>query len=85
MAEVVYILCALTSLACCVLLARGYARSKARLLLWSSVCVAGLALNNALLFVDRAVLPDSPLTVWRSVAALAGLGVLLYALIWEGE
>jgi hypothetical protein len=48
MAETVYILCALTSLACAVLLVRGYRRTPSRLLLLSSFCFVGLALNNAL-------------------------------------
>ena len=34
MATLVYALCALTSLACAVLLLRGYLSSRARLLLW---------------------------------------------------
>ena len=38
MAETVYILCALTCMACAVLLLRGYRRSRARFLLWSSIC-----------------------------------------------
>ena len=53
----VYMLCAATSLACAVLLLRGYRRSGARFLLWSSLCFVGLALNNVILFVDKVVLP----------------------------
>ena len=49
MASVVYALCALTSLACAVLLLRAYRRSWARLLFWSGLCFVGLALNNVLL------------------------------------
>ena len=52
MAELVYGLCALTSAGCAALLFQGYRRSGTRLLFWSSLCFAGLALNNALLFVD---------------------------------
>jgi hypothetical protein len=86
MAEAVYILCALTSIACAVMLARGYLRSRARLLLWSSLCFAGFATNNALLFIDKVLLPTQvDLSTWRTVAALLGLLVLLYGLIWDAE
>ena len=83
MATLVYALCGLTSLACAVLLLRGYASSRARLLLWSGLCFAGLALNNILLVVDKRVVPTMDLSLWRSVPALAGLALLLYGLVWE--
>jgi hypothetical protein len=85
MAEAVYVLCALTSIACAVLLARGYARSRARFLLWSALCFVGLAANNVLLFLDLAVLPRVDLSLWRSVTALAGLALLLFGLVWDAE
>jgi hypothetical protein len=91
MAETVYVLCAVTSLACAVLLLRGYLRSRARLLLWSSLCFGFLFLNNVLLFVDKVVLPDQyallgvPFAVWRSAVALAGIGLLVIGLVWDGE
>ena len=87
----VYILCAVTSLACAVLLFRGYRRSRARFLLWSSLCFIGLAANNVMLFVDRVVFPDQGqllgvnFALWRSAPALAGLLLLLYGLIWDAE
>jgi hypothetical protein len=83
MATVVYALCALTSLACAVLLLRGYLRSRARLLLWSGLCFAGLAANNVLLLIDKRVVPTMDLSLWRSLPALAGVVVLLYGLVWE--
>lgn len=85
MAAIVYILCALTSLTCAVLLLRAYRSSGVRLLLWSGLCFIGLALNNALLFVDRRILPDTDLYVVRSLPALAGLIILLYGLVWDSE
>jgi hypothetical protein len=84
-AKAVFLLCALTSLACAVLLVRGYARSRSRLLLYSALCFSGLALNNALLVVDRILLPDVDLSVWRLVPAVAGVGLLLYGLVWDTE
>lgn len=82
-ARAVYVLCALTSLGCAGLLVRGYLQSRARLLLWSSLSFAGLALNNVLLVVDRLVVPDIDMYSVRLVTALVSLVVLLYGLIWE--
>lgn len=83
MATLVYSLCALTSLACAVLLLRGYAASRARLLLWSGLCFTGLAANNVLLLIDKRLVPTLDLSVWRSLPALAGVALLLYGLVWE--
>ncbi len=85
MAELVYILCAITSLACCVLLWRGYRRSRARFLLWSSLCFLAMAGNNAMLFVDLVILPQVNLLLARSALALAGMLILLFGLIWDAE
>ena len=85
MAQAVYLLCALTSIVCAVLLVRGYRRSRSRLLLWSSLCFVGLAANNSILVVDRLVVPDIDLSAWRLVPAVIGVGVLVYGLIAEGE
>ena len=84
-ADVVYVLCALTSAACAVLLWRGYRQSRARLLMWSSICFIGLALNNVLLIVDVRVLTQVDLALWRSVPALIGVAALVYGLVWDLE
>ena len=85
-AEMVYLLCAATSIACMLLLLRGYLKSRARLLLWSALCFAGLAANNVLMYLDLAILPDSiDFTMERLVTALAGTAILLYGLIWDTE
>lgn len=83
LANAIYFLCALTSLACAVLLVRGYRKSHVRLLFWSAWCFAGLALNNILLIVDIRVMPEVDLAVWRSVPALLGVAALVYGLVWE--
>lgn len=83
MAEVVYGLCALTSILCAVLLVRGYRSSKLRLSLWCSLCFAGLALNNVLLFIDRIVVPEVDLQILRTVVALVAMLPLLFGLIWD--
>jgi hypothetical protein len=85
MAEAVYLLCALTSVACAVLLMASYRRSRAKLLLWSGLCFVGLALNNVLLFTDLVVVPASDLSLWRSWIALGSMTLLLIGLVWESR
>lgn len=85
MATIVYALCALTSIACAVLLLRGFYSTGARLLLWSGLCFVGLAVNNTLLFVDMRIVPQIDLSVWRSVPALIGIGLLVYGLVWDSQ
>jgi Family of unknown function (DUF5985) len=83
---VLFLLAALTSFGCMVLLFRGYARTGVRLLLWSGLCFIFLTANNVLLFVDTVVWPAQvDLRLYRLVAALAGVACLLYAFIWEAE
>ncbi len=85
MAAAVYALCALTALACAVLLLRSFFRQGHRLLLWSGLCFCGLFVNNALLIVDRFALPERDLSTLRLLVGLAALAPLLYGLIWEEE
>lgn len=83
MATFVYLLCALTSVACAALLLRGYAQTRVRLLLWGGLCFSGLALNNILLFIDLGLYPGIDLSVWRSVPTLVGILFLIYGLVWD--
>jgi hypothetical protein len=83
MADVAYILCALTSIGCATLLLRGYKQSGSRLLFWSGLCFVGLALNNVLLIIDIRVLPNVDLSNIRSLPALAGVLLMIFGLIWE--
>jgi hypothetical protein len=85
LATIVYVLCASTSFACALLLVRGYRRSGARLLLWSSLCFLGLAMQNSLLLVDLVLVPDVDLSLFRDASGLVGVCILLFALILEGE
>jgi hypothetical protein len=86
MAALVYILCAVTSLLCMLLLGRAYWRTGARLLLWSAICFVGLALNNLLVFIDLVVLQTQvDLQTARLLATFVGISVLLTALVWESE
>jgi hypothetical protein len=85
MAALVYSLCALTALFCAYLLLQAYRRGGYRLLLWSGICFVGLTLNNLLLVLDKLILPDIDLSIWRTSVALAAMTVLLYGLIWDSE
>jgi hypothetical protein len=85
MREAVYILCAVTSLTCALLLLRGYSKSRHRLLFWSGLCFAGLALNNLLMVVDFLVVPHVNLAPVRHGTALLSLAILLYGLVWTSQ
>jgi hypothetical protein len=83
MSEAVYSLCALTSIFCAVLLLRGFKKNGGRLLLWSGLCFCGLGVNNILLFISRGIPPETDLSVWRNLAGLVGISLLLYGLILD--
>jgi hypothetical protein len=83
MAAVVYVLCALTSFACAVLLLRAYAQRRVRLLFWSGLSFIGFALGNLFLVIDTMIVPARDLALFRSLPVLAGLIVLIYGLIWD--
>lgn len=83
MAETVYVLCALTSLACVGLLLRAWLDSRVRLLFWTLLCFVGLALNNVMLFIDKVVITDVDLSVWRGLPAALGVAALVYGLVMD--
>ncbi len=86
MAAIIYSLCALTALACAVLLLQAYRRGGYRLLLWSGLCFVGLTMNNLLLVLDKVVFATQmDLSVWRTSSALLAVSVLLYGLVWDTE
>jgi hypothetical protein len=83
--QAVYVLCALTSLACALLLFRGYRRSRARILLWSTLCFFLLFLNNVLLYLDLVVLPTLFLTPFRDLTSFLAMAILVGGLIWDAD
>lgn len=85
MPEAVYLLCALTSVLCAGLLIRSYRANRSKLLLWSTLCFSGLALNNILLVFDRVLVPGHDLQMWRSISALIAFTTLVIGLIWESR
>jgi hypothetical protein len=86
LAKLVYLLGAIVTATCAVLLLRGFARSRSRLLLWSGLCFVGLTLSNALLFVDLVLLADDhSLYMWRLSTAAGAMLLLVYGLVFESE
>jgi hypothetical protein len=79
------LLAAVTSLACTVLLFRGYLQRRVRLLLWSALCFVGLTINNIVLVFDLVIFVAIDLRPLRLTAALVGMLFLLYAFIWESD
>ena len=85
MALTVYLLCAVTSLVCALLLARGYRATRMPLLFWGAVCFFVLVATNSLLFVDFIIFPQIDLASWRSAVTLVAFGLFLYGLIFESQ
>lgn len=83
MAQLVYLLCALTSMGCAILLLKSYGRQRARLLLWSGMCFVCFGISNIVLFFDLIIFPNLDFSLLRQGFTLAGLAMLLYGLIWE--
>jgi hypothetical protein len=83
MATAVYVLSALISLGSAALLLRSWADTRNSLLLWAAICFIGLTVNNVMLFVDKVLVTDTDLSLWRTVPALAGMLVLAVGLLWE--
>jgi hypothetical protein len=81
----IYILCLITSAACAWLLLQGYLRTSTRLLLWSALCFAFLAINSLIVVMDILVLTDWDLQEYRHGAALVAVGTLLFGLVWEAD
>jgi hypothetical protein len=79
-ADIVYVLCAIASLTCAVLLFRGWRATRVRLLLWGTLCFTGLTLQNILLVIDMRV-SAVDLALIRLVPALIGVALFLYGLI----
>jgi hypothetical protein len=85
MAPIFYALCTLAAAFCAWLLLREYGRTRYKLLLWGGVCFLGLTMNNALLVVDKMLVPEIDLFTGRLMLALVSMVVLLYGLVWDAE
>ena len=85
MSGVVYVLCAITSAICALLLLRGWLQSRSRLLMWSAGCFVLLTLNNVLLVADRLIWTGTDLGLARGATGLAALIVLVAGLVWDAR
>lgn len=86
MAEGVYILCFLACLTVAILLGRGYAASREKLLLWTCVGFVLLSLNNAILIVDLVVLRDQgDLSMLRAVLMLCGITCIVGGMVFTNS
>lgn len=85
MSSAVYILATIVCLTSAILLLRGFAAGRHRLLLWSGLCFAGLTLSNLLVFLDLIIFPAIDLYPLRLGTAAVSMLLLLYGLVWEGE
>lgn len=85
MAGIIYTLCTITAFACAWMLLKNYMKQKHRILLWGGLCFSGLFINNLLLVIDRLVLPNIDLSMFRLITGLISLLFLIYGLIWEED
>lgn len=79
------LLSVLVGLACALLLLRAHRRAPSRLLSAAALCFLGLALNDASRILDVFVLSQVDLRAVRSLPALAGLLILVRALVAEAR
>jgi hypothetical protein len=83
-AGLIYLMCAITSIICMILLAQAFSRTRSRLLFWSALCFVALAINNALLFCDLVVFPTQvDLQIPRLLASTIGTSLLVFGFIWD--
>lgn len=81
-AQIVYALCGLTSIACAILLLKAFRANRTPLLLWTGLCFALLALSNIVLFIDLVLTPpEIDLSPYRNAVTAAAHIVLLLGLI----
>ena len=84
-ASAIYLLCLAASTLCAVMLGRSYARTGARLLLWSAISFVLFAGANFLLVLDLLVIGTMDLRLPRMIVNLVAISVLLIGFIWDGE
>ena len=83
LAEAIYLLCGLTSLAAAFMLLRHYRQRRTRLLLWSVMAFAGLAVNNVMVYVDLVMFTGVDLSLYRTATGALSMLTLVCGLVWE--
>lgn len=82
--NMIYLLCFLTSVACCLLLIRSYRKNKSPVLLWTAACFILLALDNLLVVCDFILTgPSVDLSLPRLLTTFLAVATLLTGFIWE--
>ena len=81
----VYSLCFATSALCAFLLGRSFRKTRTRMLFWSAICFALLALVNGIVILDMLVFPASDLRSVRLWLTLVAVAVLLFGFIWDED
>ena len=79
--QLVYVLCAITSLGCTWLLIARYRKTRIPLLFWSAAAFFAFTITNILLYLDLVVVPELDLSIVRNSITFTGALVLLYGLI----
>jgi hypothetical protein len=79
------ILTFLTTALCGILLLRAYQTVRKRLLLWSGLCFAGLAVSNILRIADLRIFLALDLYTYRLGTTAIALALILFGLIWESQ
>ena len=82
-AEITYVLCAVTSMLAALVLLRRYRHTPSRLLFWSAVAFCGLAIQNVLVVVDLVMVPQVDLSAGRALVAAVAMLVFVGGLISE--
>lgn len=79
----VYSLCFATSGLCAFLLGRTFRQARSRMLFWSAICFALLALVNGIVILDMLILPEYDFRSSRLLLTVAAIAVLLFGFIWD--
>lgn len=81
----VYSLCFGTSGLCAFLLGRSFHKTRTRMLFWSAICFALLAIVNGIVILDMLVFPESDFRSMRLWLTLVAVAVLLFGFIWNED
>lgn len=81
----VYTLCFATSALCAFLLGRSFRLSRSRMLFWSAICFALLAVVNGIVILDMLIFPEIDFRTWRMVITVVAVAVLLFGFIWDED